>query len=454
MEDKTSTANILRGKTGFLWKTPPIIRDGLISVLRMHPRDRLYFKVVCFHPCLDQLGAMDHRGNLYIFKMNHNQFSLLHRCGGEGTVLAFSPTRPLLAAGFMDGTVRLYDVNTGQLVMMQRSHAGPVREIGFSHTGLHAFSSCAYSIIVWETGPSPSLKGPNKGSKSSKSTEEGSAWIGFRRLETSPDSALYPAHPHQSLFNDERQVCSTPEGSLLFTSRADLANSHNSASTDAMGAVVDVWSLPGLEPSPGPAGEGRDDPTKGGGLDLPDQAFAQLCDPAASPSRQRKDLSALRDNLRFSHLAASSCGTLLCACAPLSAALWQTLSLSQATPCRPFANLFFLWDVPQRCFLQSFALQARETTSLAPPPDHASASASSAADPADLPRAVSDAFDSALLGLAFVPLSLVLVCDVCDVCDVSGRRRGMHARLAVPACVLRCALATHNFTRFSPSHPT
>jgi WD40 repeat protein len=69
------------------------------------------------------------------------------------TSLAFSPDGSRLASGSLDGTVKLWDVATGQEVLTLTGHNGPVTGVAFApdHQG-RWLASCGDdgSVRVWE----------------------------------------------------------------------------------------------------------------------------------------------------------------------------------------------------------------------------------------------------------------------------------------------------------------
>lgn len=67
--------------------------------------------------------------------------------------VAFSPRGSLLAAGLLDGTVRLWDVASGQVVQILQGHSDLVGQVVFSPDGgLLASGSADGTIRLWDVG--------------------------------------------------------------------------------------------------------------------------------------------------------------------------------------------------------------------------------------------------------------------------------------------------------------
>ena len=62
--------------------------------------------------------------------------------------------RRVLSAGFSASTVKLWDLNTGRLVVSLKGHLGEVLGVDFSADGKHAISSDAVATLrLWRLEP-------------------------------------------------------------------------------------------------------------------------------------------------------------------------------------------------------------------------------------------------------------------------------------------------------------
>ena len=65
--------------------------------------------------------------------------------------MAFAPNGKQLLSGSWDKTLKLWDVNTGQLIRTFRGHLGRIKSVAFSHDGQRVVSgSVDTSVLVWD----------------------------------------------------------------------------------------------------------------------------------------------------------------------------------------------------------------------------------------------------------------------------------------------------------------
>lgn len=73
------------------------------------------------------------------------------KAAAEVTQIALSPTSNQLAAGYSDGSVRLWDINGRSCLVTLSGHSGAVTALRYSSNGaLLASGSADTSVIVWD----------------------------------------------------------------------------------------------------------------------------------------------------------------------------------------------------------------------------------------------------------------------------------------------------------------
>jgi len=70
----------------------------------------------------------------------HQDLRTLRGHAGPVHSVAFSPNDEYLASGGQDGTIKIWEVNTGRLLRTLRGHFGEVRSVDWSPNGQHLAS--------------------------------------------------------------------------------------------------------------------------------------------------------------------------------------------------------------------------------------------------------------------------------------------------------------------------
>jgi WD40 repeat protein len=82
--------------------------------------------------------------------------ALENRGEGHGNVVssvAFTPDGRTILTGSWDGTVKLWDVETGKVTGTFKGHSGPVNSVAFSPDGLTALSGSGDGTMkLWDVG--------------------------------------------------------------------------------------------------------------------------------------------------------------------------------------------------------------------------------------------------------------------------------------------------------------
>jgi WD40 repeat protein len=123
--------------------------DGeLISLLERHP-SQLYDLAFSHKGTILAVGFNDKFIRIYDV-INGNMLGVLT---GSARSLAFSPDDRLLAGGLNDGTIRIFELDSGRYYDIAPGHQGAITDLAFSLNGEHLLSvSADCTISVWKLG--------------------------------------------------------------------------------------------------------------------------------------------------------------------------------------------------------------------------------------------------------------------------------------------------------------
>jgi WD40 repeat protein len=131
------------------WDAEPLPADGTgpeFLTLRGHPGG---VQSVAFAPRGQHLAAIG-KGIVTVWDVRTWK-ELYTQDQQRGTCLAFSPDGRLLAAGFANKTVRVWDVATGETTCVLRGHTNGLTTVAFSLSGEHiASGSFDCTVRVWD----------------------------------------------------------------------------------------------------------------------------------------------------------------------------------------------------------------------------------------------------------------------------------------------------------------
>ncbi|XP_035678691.1 TBC1 domain family member 31-like [Branchiostoma floridae] len=152
--------DVCKRESGKIWhrKPAPSSDDGLVVSIKhtLGTAVSPHVRTVRFlHTAFDSTGnsfiAGDHQGNIYMFDVAKNRFSLVHRIGQACTALAFGLRRKTeFLAALADYTLRCYDTDSRELIAQMKGHDAGVHTISLHASGRYAISSSSDTAQLWD----------------------------------------------------------------------------------------------------------------------------------------------------------------------------------------------------------------------------------------------------------------------------------------------------------------
>ncbi|NXK37038.1 TBC31 protein, partial [Piprites chloris] len=144
-------------RSGPVWarRAGPAAPRGLIvniihSVQGYHSKT-IRFLNVAFDSSGDSLLAGDRQGNIYVFDLNGNRFSLVQRTMQACTALAFNLRRKTeFLVALADYSVKCFDTETKELVSWMRGHDSSVSSISVHGSGRYAITTSSDTAQLWD----------------------------------------------------------------------------------------------------------------------------------------------------------------------------------------------------------------------------------------------------------------------------------------------------------------
>ncbi|XP_020652229.3 TBC1 domain family member 31 [Pogona vitticeps] len=142
---------------GKIWhrKPSPAAQQGVIvniihSTTGYHSKT-IRFLNVAFDSSGDSLLAGDHQGNIYVFDLVGNRFSLVQRTAQASTALAFNLRRKTeFLVALADYSIKCFDTDTKELVSWMRGHDSSVSSVSVHGSGRYAITSSADTAQLWD----------------------------------------------------------------------------------------------------------------------------------------------------------------------------------------------------------------------------------------------------------------------------------------------------------------
>ncbi|NXY90472.1 TBC31 protein, partial [Alcedo cyanopectus] len=109
------------------------------------------FLNVAFDSSGDSLLAGDHQGNIYLFDLNGNRFSLVQRAMQPCTALAFNLRRKKeFLVALADYSIKCFDTENKELVSWMRGHDSSVTSISVHGSGRYAITTSMDTAQLWD----------------------------------------------------------------------------------------------------------------------------------------------------------------------------------------------------------------------------------------------------------------------------------------------------------------
>ncbi|XP_074057667.1 TBC1 domain family member 31 isoform X2 [Macrotis lagotis] len=144
-------------ESGKIWlrKPCPATRDGLIvnivhTAAEYQPKS-LRFLNVAFDSTGDAFIAGDHQGNIYVFDLSGNRFTLVQRTNQASTALAFNLHRKSeFLVALADYSIKCFDTVTKELVSWMSGHESSIFSISVHASGRYAITTSSDTAQLWD----------------------------------------------------------------------------------------------------------------------------------------------------------------------------------------------------------------------------------------------------------------------------------------------------------------
>ncbi|XP_019485231.1 PREDICTED: TBC1 domain family member 31 isoform X3 [Hipposideros armiger] len=144
-------------ESGKIWhrKPSPATRDGIIVNIIHTTSDYLpkvlRFLNMAFDSSGDCLIAGDHQGNIYVFDLSGNRFTLVQRTAQACTALAFNLRRKSeFLVALADYSIKCFDTVTKELISWMRGHESSVFSISVHASGRYAITTSSDTAQLWD----------------------------------------------------------------------------------------------------------------------------------------------------------------------------------------------------------------------------------------------------------------------------------------------------------------
>ncbi|XP_071092006.1 TBC1 domain family member 31-like [Haliotis cracherodii] len=154
------TLDVCKKTSGKIWHRKPTPSSDNGLMLRVSssvtgalstPSHTVRFLHAAFDATGDSLLAGDHQGNIFMFDINRNRFSLVQKTGHPCTALAFSLRRRTeFLVGLSDYSLKCFDTDTKDLVAWMKGHESAIHSISVHASGRYALTTSADVAHLWD----------------------------------------------------------------------------------------------------------------------------------------------------------------------------------------------------------------------------------------------------------------------------------------------------------------
>ncbi|NXI92057.1 TBC31 protein, partial [Psophia crepitans] len=124
---------------------------NIIHSVKGYQSKTIHFLNVAFDSSGDRLLAGDQQGNIYVFDLNGNRFSLVQRTMQTCTALAFNLRRKTeFLVALADYSIKCFDTETKELVSWMRGHDSSVSSISVHGSGRYAITTSTDTAQLWD----------------------------------------------------------------------------------------------------------------------------------------------------------------------------------------------------------------------------------------------------------------------------------------------------------------
>ncbi|KAJ7360430.1 hypothetical protein OS493_015531 [Desmophyllum pertusum] len=154
------TLDVYKKEEGKIWqrKPSPSPEEGLIvcvshstsSAFSLQGRN-IRFLRTAFNTTGEAFAAGDHQGNIFVFDLAKNRFSLIHKTGTPCTAISFCLRRKNeVLVALADNSLRCYDTESHELVSWMRGNDSSIHSISVHASGRYALTSSNSVAQLWD----------------------------------------------------------------------------------------------------------------------------------------------------------------------------------------------------------------------------------------------------------------------------------------------------------------
>lgn len=151
--------DVYKKDSGKIWQRKAASgSDGLIltiahsasATLPLNSRN-VRFLHSAFDSSGDRLVAGDYQGNIYVFDLHANRFSLVQKTGSPCSALAFTlRRRNEFLVAMADYSLKCFDCDSKELVAMMKSHESIIHSISVHSSGRFAITTSSDTAQLWD----------------------------------------------------------------------------------------------------------------------------------------------------------------------------------------------------------------------------------------------------------------------------------------------------------------